>query len=106
MSDDVNDRFFDPEDYRASAALRGKPVREADKSLEDYVRQMREAHPIIWPEFQAGIDRYKAGKSRPYDNYWGRMNKGQELYRLGWDLAQRDHLLSQERAASIVNRQS
>lgn len=29
MSDDINDRFFDPEDYRASAAMRGgKPQSE------------------------------------------------------------------------------
>ena len=55
---------------------------------------MRDAHPIIWIDFQCGIDRYKAGGTRPYDNYWGRMAGGQTLYRLGWDMARRDALLS------------
>ena len=72
----------------------GRAMSAESTTIEEYVRGMRKAYPIIWINFQLGIDRYNAGEGRPYDNYWKHMSKSQELYRLGWDMARRDALLS------------
>ena len=67
-------------------------------TLAEWVSRIRKAHPINGIMFECGIHRYRTGESRPYDNYLGRMNGGQTLYRLGWDMARRDALLSNEKA--------
>lgn len=71
-------------------------VDDDGKTLSWWIDEMDRIHPKVGVSFKIGVRMFEAGDPRPYDKYFGRMNTGQELLQLGWDMARRSKCLLAE----------
>jgi len=78
---------------RASACSLRDFADDDGKTLGWWIEEMKRIHPRIGWDFEIGVVMFEKGDKRPYDNYWGKMNEGQKLLRLGWDMARRSKRL-------------